>query len=186
MIAMNLGIVAPPQKCSLSRHRTGTFPDDERPSLRSTSADNYFPAIDRPTDPALDELLATLFTFAVGLLRRKGRFYPFGAVLREEGPQLVAAPPNAAGSGDAAGLLEALLAELRTMAESERLLAAGTCVDIRTESRGDFIMRAEVENAELEAAIAEVTYERRFPRRFRFDPEPQFRPGMSRIFSSST
>jgi hypothetical protein len=144
------------------------------------------PTIDRPTDPAIDELLATLFTFAVGLLRRKGRFYPFGAVLRDEGPQLVAAPPDAAGSSDAAGLLDALLAELRTMTEAERLLAAGTCADIRTESRGDFIMRAEVENAESLAVIAEVPYERRFPRRFRFDPEPQFRPGMPRLFVASS
>jgi hypothetical protein len=72
------------------------------------------------------------------------------------------------------------------MAEQERLLAAGTCADIRTASRGDFIMRAEVENAELEAAIAEVTYERRFPRRFLFDPEPQFRPGISRVFLGSS
>ena len=139
--------------------------------------------IDRDLDPARDEVLASMFTFAVGLLRRKGRFYPFGAVLREQGVQLVAAPPDAAGSNDPAGLLDALVDELRAMAHSERLLAAGTCADIRTESRGDFIMRAEVENALAEAAIAEVTYERRFPRRFRFDPEPRFRPALPRIFT---
>ena len=182
---MNLGIVSPPS-CPLNRHRTGPLHDDERRSSRSTAVANYFPAIERPDDPALDELLATLFTFAVGLLRKKGRFYPFGVVLREEGPQIVAAPPDAAAGNDAAGLLDALVTELRTMTENERLLAAGTCADIRTESRGDFIMRAEVENAEGEASIAEVTYERRFPRRFRFDPEPQFRPGMPRIFTSTS
>ena len=84
-------------------------------------------------DDDLDALGLHLLQFAVVLLRRRGRFFPFGAVVwADDGEtQLVAAPPDAAAADDPAGLLDALVAELRgEAAAGSRLAAAGTCVDV--------------------------------------------------------
>ena len=140
-----------------------------------------------PTDPGddLERLARLLFGMAVELLRRKGRFFPFGGVIwsADGAEQLVAAPPERADAKDPGGLLDALVAELRTEAEGGTIRAAGTCVDVRQDPDLGLAIRADLEDAGGEARVALLGYERRFPRRFLIVPEPVERPGVVRVFS---
>jgi len=123
---------------------------------------------------------------AVELLRRKGRFFPFGGVIWVEGgvEQLVAAPPEKAGARDPGGLLDALVAELRDEAAGGRVRAAGTCVDVRGDPDLGLVIRLDLEDASGDARVALLPYERRFPRRFTIAPEPVERPGVPRLFQA--
>ncbi len=121
---------------------------------------------------------------AIELLRRKGRFFPFGGVIWVEGgaEQLVAAPPEKADASDPGGLLAALVAELREEAVGGRVRAAGTCVDVAADPDLGLVIRVEVEDAEGAARVALLPYQRRFPRRFTISPDPVERPGVARFF----
>jgi len=123
-----------------------------------------------PNDPAddLERLARLLFGMAAELLRRRGRFFPFGGVIWAEGgnEQLAAAPPEKADAKDPGGLLDALVAELREEAASGRLRAAGTCVDVRHDPDLGLAVRVDVEDAGGDARVVLHGYERRFPRRF--------------------
>ncbi len=141
-----------------------------------------------PEDPAddLERLARLLFGMAVELLRRRGRFFPFGGVIWVDGgaEQLVAAPPEKADAKDPGGLLDALVAELRDEAAGGRVRAAGTCVDVRQDPDLGLAIRADVEDATGDARVALLRYERRFPRRFMIVPDPVERPGVPRLFQS--
>ena len=119
---------------------------------------------------------------AVQLLRRKGRFFPFGGVIWSDGgaEQLVAAPPGRA--KDAEGLLDALVAELRSEVAGGAVRAAGTCIDVRRDPDLGLAVRAELEDSSGDARVALLRYERRFPRRFLIVPDPVERPGVPRLF----
>ena len=121
---------------------------------------------------------------AVELLRRRGRFFPFGGVIWADtgAEQLVAAPPERADATDPGGLLDALVAELRAEAVEGRVRAAGTCVDVRQDPDLGLAIRADLEDAAGDARVALLPYERRFPRRFLIVPEPVERPGVPRVF----
>ncbi len=121
---------------------------------------------------------------AVELLRRRGRFFPFGGVVWADAgaEQLVAAPPDKADSKDPGGLLGALVAELREEAVSGRVRAAGTCVDVRHDPDMGLAIRADLEDSSGDARVALLSYRRRFPRRFLIMPEPVERPGAPRLF----
>jgi hypothetical protein len=158
----------------------------------ATKERSYACPIDRlssldPADPDddLDRLARLLFGMAVELLRRRGRFFPFGGVIWVENgaEQLVAAPPEKADAKDPGGLLDALVAELRSEAADGRVRAAGTCVDVREDPDLGVAIRADVEDAAGDARVALLRYERRFPRRFQIVPEPVERPGIPRIFA---
>ena len=140
-----------------------------------------------PGDPDddLERLARLLFGLAEELLRRRGRFFPFGGVIWAEGgaEQLVAAPPNQASAKDPGGLLDALVAELRTEAEGGRLRAAGTCVDVRQDPDLGQAIRVDLEDGAGDARVVLIGYERRFPRRFLIAPEPVERPGVRRVFA---
>ncbi len=139
-----------------------------------------------PGDPDhdLERLARLLFGLAGELLRRRGRFFPFGGVIWAEGgaEQLVAAPPNQASAKDPGGLLDALVAELASEAAAGRLRAAGTCVDVRQDPDLGLAIRADLESADGEARAVLFGYERRFPRRFLIAAAPVERPGVARIF----
>lgn len=140
-----------------------------------------------PTDPEddLERLARLLFGMAVELLRRRGRFFPFGGVIWSDGgaEQLVAAPPDREGAKDASGLLDALVDELRAEAAAGRVRAAGTCVDVRQDPDLGVAIRADLEDSSGDARVALLQYERRFPRRFLIFPDPVERPGAQRIFA---
>src|SRR5215207_3011937 len=95
-----------------------------RMSWRLTTKErSYASAIESlsPLDPAdpeddLERLARLLFGMAVELLRKRGRFFPFGGVIWAENgaEQLVAAPPEGADAKDPGGLLDALVVELRS------------------------------------------------------------------------
>ncbi len=123
---------------------------------------------------------------AIVLLRRKGRFFPFGGVIwLEDGTeQLVAAPPEKADAADPGGLLDALVAELREEASGGRLRAAGTCVDVRGDAELGLVIRVDLEDTSGDARVALLPYERRFPRRFSISPNPVERPGVPRLFTA--
>ncbi len=123
---------------------------------------------------------------AVELLRRRGRFFPFGGVIwvDDGAEQLVAAPPEKAGAADPGGLLDALVAELREEAAGGRVRAAGTCVDVRGDPDLGLVIRVDLEDAAGDARVALLPYERRFPRRFMISPDPVERPGVSRVFTA--
>jgi len=139
-----------------------------------------------PADPEddLERLARLLFGMAVELLRRKGRFFPFGGVIWAENgaEQLVAAPPSKAGAKDPGGLLDSLVAELRSEAQDGGIRAAGTCVDVRQDPDLGVAIRADVEDVAGDARVALLGYERRFPRRFLIVPDPVERPGVPRVF----
>ncbi len=158
----------------------------------TTNEPSYAQAIDSlssldPADPEddLERLARLLFGLAVELLRRRGRFFPFGGVVWSENgaEQLVAAPPDGADAKDPAGLLDAVVAELRAEAAGGRVRAAGTCVDVRQDPDLGLAIRADLEDSAGDARVALLRYERRFPRRFRIVPEPVERPGVARIFT---
>jgi len=142
-----------------------------------------------PGDPDhdLERLARLLFGLAGELLRRRGRFFPFGGVIWAEGgaEQLVAAPPNQASAKDPGGLLDSLVAELATEASAGRLRAAGTCVDVRQDPDLGLALRADLESADGCARAVLFGYERRFPRRFLIAATPVDRPGVARIFPPS-
>ena len=123
---------------------------------------------------------------AVELLRRKGRFFPFGGVIwvDDGAEQLVAAPPEKAAATDPGGLLDALVAELREEAAGGRVRAAGTCVDVRGDPDLGLVIRVDLEDASGDARVALLPYARRFPRRFLISPDPVERPGVSRVFTA--
>ncbi len=118
------------------------------------------------------------------LLRRKGRFFPFGGVIWADtgAEQLVAAPPAQADRHDPTALFDALVAELAAEVERGRARAAGTCVDLRRDPELGLVIRAELEDATGDARVALLRYERRFPRRILVDPDPVERPGVARLF----
>jgi len=122
---------------------------------------------------------------AVELLRRRGRFFPFGGVIwaADGSEQLAAAPPEKADAKDPGGLLDALVVELRNEAAGGRVRAAGTCVDIRDDPDLGRAMRLDVEDAAGNAKVVLLGYERRFPRRFFISPQPVERPGVPRLFT---
>lgn len=163
-----------------------------RMSWRVTTKDrSYAPAIESldaldPDDPDddLERLARLLFGMGVQLLRRRGRFFPFGGVIwSDDGrEQLVAAPPDKADAKEPDALLEALLDELRSQADRGQVRAAGTCIDVRADPELGLAIRAELEDATGDARIALLRYEKRFPRRFLIDPEPIERPGLTRLF----
>jgi len=136
-----------------------------------------------PADPEddLERLARLLFGMAVELLRRRGRFFPFGGVIWSEGgaEQLVAAPPEE--GKDASGLLDALVGELRAEAAAGRVRAAGTCVDVRQDPDLGVAIRADLEDSSGDARVALLQYERRFPLRFLIFPDPVEHPGAQRI-----
>ena len=140
-----------------------------------------------PSDPEddLERLARLLFGLAVELLRKRGRFFPFGGVIwAEDGAeQLVAAPPDKADGKDPGGLLDALVEELQTQAGAGRIRAAGTCVDVRDEPEVGLAIRAELEDVAGDARVALLRYERRFPRRVLILPDPVERPGVARLFA---
>jgi len=140
-----------------------------------------------PADPEddLERLARLLFGMAVELLRKRGRFFPFGGVIwAEDGrEQLAAAPPDKADAKDPGGLLEALVAELRAEAAEGRLRAAGTCVGVLQDPDLGLAIRLDLEDAAGDARVALLAYERRFPRRFLISPEPVERPGVARVFA---
>jgi hypothetical protein len=143
-----------------------------------------------PLDPAdpeddLERLARLLFGLAVELLRKRGRFFPFGGVVWADSgaEQLVAAPPDKADPDDPGGLLDALVAELRGEVDQGRVRAAGTCVDVRHDPDLGLAIRVDLEDAAGDARVALLPYERRFPRRFLIVPEPVERPGVRRIFT---
>jgi len=142
-----------------------------------------------PLDPAdpdddLERLARLLFGMAVELLRRRGRFFPFGGVVWAEtgAEQLVAAPPDGASAKDPEGLLDALVSELRKEAEDGRLRAAGTCVGVRQDPDLGLAIRADLEDARGDTRVALLGYQRRFPRRFLIAPDAVERPGVARVF----
>jgi len=139
-----------------------------------------------PGDPDddLERLARLLFGLAGELLRRRGRFFPFGGVIWAEGgaEQLVAAPPDQASAKDPGGLLDALVAELASEAAAGRLRAAGTCVGVRQDPDLGLAIRADLESADGEARAVLFGYEKRFPRRFLIAAAPVERPGVARIF----
>ena len=141
-----------------------------------------------PGDPEddLERLARLLFGLAGELLRRRGRFFPFGGVIwaQDGSEQLAAAPPNQASAKDPGGLLDALVAELCSEAEAGRIRAAGTCVDVRQDPDLGQAIRVDLEDAAGDARVVLFAYERRFPRRFLIAPEPVERPGVSRVFVS--
>jgi hypothetical protein len=140
-----------------------------------------------PADPEddLERLARLLFGMAVELLRRRGRFFPFGGVIWSDtgAEQLVAAPPEKADAKDPAGLLDALVAELQEEVDQGRVRAAGTCVDVRQDPDLGVAIRVDLEDAAGDARVALLPYERRFPRRFLIVPEPVERPGVRRLFA---
>jgi len=140
-----------------------------------------------PADPGddLERLARLLFDMALELLRKKGRFFPFGAVVwAEDGrEQLVAAPPDKADAKDPGGLLEALVVELQAEAAGGRLRAAGTCVGVLQDPDLGLAIRLDLEDVAGDARVALLGYERRFPRRFLLSPDAVERPGVTRIFS---
>ena len=164
-----------------------------RMSWRVTTKErSYASAIETlsPLDPAdpdddLERLARLLFGLAVELLRKRGRFFPFGGVIwAEDGAeQLVAAPPDKADAKDPGGLLEALVDELQSLAREGRLRAAATCVDVRHEPDLGLAIRAELEDVRGDARVALLRYERRFPRRVLIIPDPVERPGAVRLFA---
>ncbi len=133
----------------------------------------------------LERLARLLFGMAVELLRRRGRFFPFGGVIWTDtgAEQLVAAPPDRAEGKDAAALLDALVAELQLETGAGRVRAAGTCVDVRQDPHLGRAIRVDLEDVSGDARVALLGYERRFPRRFLISPEPVERPGVARLFS---
>ena len=140
-----------------------------------------------PPDPSadLERLTTLLFDLAVELLRRKGRFFPFGGVVwvADGTEQLVAAPPEKADARDPGGLLDALVAELREEAAGGRLRAAATCVGVRQDPDLGQAIRIDLEDATGAARVVLLQYERRFPRRFRISTERVERPGVPRVFA---
>ncbi len=140
-----------------------------------------------PADPGddLERLARLLFGLAEELLRKRGRFFPFGGVIwAEDGTeQLVAAPPDRAEAKDPGGLLEALVTELRAEAEGGRLRAAATCVGVRQDPDLGLAIRVDLEDAAGDARVALLAYQRRFPRRFLISPDAVERPGVARVFA---
>jgi hypothetical protein len=118
--------------------------------------------------------------FAVLLLRKKGRFFPFGAVVWADSAevQLAAAPADRAPANDPAGLLQALVTELAVEAEAGRIRAAATCADVRGDPEVGAAIRVDVETADGDVRTALQPYRRRFPRRFVLESEVVERPGL--------
>ena len=139
-----------------------------------------------PADPGddLERLARLLFGLAVELLRKRGRFFPFGGVIwSADGTEpLVAAPPDKADAKDPGGLLDALVAELRLEAGDGRLRAAATCVGVGQDPDLGLAIRVDLEDSSGDARVALLGYRRRFPRRFLIDAEPVERPGVGRLF----
>ncbi len=129
-----------------------------------------------------------MFAMAVHLLRRKGRFWPFGAVVWSDGEcQLAAAPVDAGERFPAVqSLRDGLIEELRAEAAGGRIRAAGLATDARAvdlEGRGTTdAVRLDVESADGRAEVVHLAYERLFPRRYRIDPRPVRRPGRPLVF----
>ena len=119
------------------------------------------------------------------LLRKKGRFFPFGAVVWAEGGglQLAAAPADKAAANDPGSLLDRLVEELRSQAEDGLIRAAGTCVDVRGDPELGQAIRTDIEDANGEAGVALVSYAKTFPRRFTLSQDVIERPGVPRIFA---
>jgi hypothetical protein len=139
-------------------------------------------------DDSLLRLELELFAMAVHLLRRKGRFWPFGAVVWSDGECQLAAAPVETGERfpPAQTLRDRLIEELRAEAAAGRIQAAGLAADAReveVEGRGvTNAVRLDVESVDGRAEVVHLSYERFFPRRYRIDPRPVRSQGHPLVF----
>jgi hypothetical protein len=118
----------------------------------------------------------------VVLLRRKGRFFPFGAVVWADSGdvQLAGAPAERGAANDPGALLDALVTELTQEAGAGKIRAAATCGDVRGEPDLGNVIRVDIETADGDAGCVLQPYRRLFPRRFILNADPVERPGAPR------
>jgi hypothetical protein len=116
------------------------------------------------------------------LLRRKGRFFPFGAVVWAGSGelQLAAAPAERGTPKDPGALLDALVAELTEDARAGKIRAAATCGDLRADPELGAVIRVDVETEGGDARCVLQPYRKLFPRRFLLHADPLERAGIAR------
>lgn len=89
---------------------------------------------DRPVDRRqLDDLLDALLPMAHGLLEKHGEFFPFGAVMGQDGRVTMVAGDTGTEHPPSDEVIEILRTAMRR--EREKYLAVGVCYDVRVRTR---------------------------------------------------
>jgi hypothetical protein len=89
----------------------------------------------RPPERAdLDELLNALLPFAQDQLRKRGEFFPFGAVIKADGEVELIAGYIGSEQPPSQELIDVMVEGLRNRADASEIRASGICYDARLRS----------------------------------------------------
>jgi hypothetical protein len=85
----------------------------------------------------MDALLDAAVGFAQEMLAERGAFYPFGAVVLDDGHVAMSpGDPSLGDHPDSQSVIDALTRTLRAQASSGEIRACAICCDVRTEDDG--------------------------------------------------
>jgi hypothetical protein len=85
----------------------------------------------------MDDLLDASVTFAQEMLGKRGEFYPFGAVVLDDGTvAMSAADPGLGDYPDSVSVIDALGKAFRRQASGSEIRTSAICCDVRIEDDG--------------------------------------------------